>query len=158
VIFATVGTTELPFDRLVKAVDDLARDTEEMVVIQIGHSIREPQYAQWFRFATPARMQELIAQADVVVAHGGFGIISDCLRAGKRIVACPRRAALGEAVNPQDELVTYLAEQGLLTALDDVADLANAIKQARIAPPPVWPFESRVPELIACFVRDALSR
>lgn len=151
-ILATVGTTELPFDRLVKAVDELAGTTGETCIIQTGHSTYKPQHAQWFRFAAPARMQQLIVQADVVVTHGGFGIISDCVRAGKRIVACPRLAELGEAVNPQRELVRHLADQGLLVSPDDVADLAHVIEQARRLPVVSWPYESKIPELIAEYV------
>ena len=158
VIFATVGTTELPFNRLVKAIDDLARASTETFVIQIGHSTYEPQYAQWFCFDTLARMQEWIAQADLVITHGGFGIISDCVRARKRIVACPRLAEFGEAVNPQRELVTHLAEQGTLVALEDVADLAVAIEQARRMTIVGWTVKSRIPELIAQYVRDIVVR
>ena len=45
-IFVTVGTHEQPFDRLVKAVDELKRDgiiTEE-VIMQTRFSIYEPKY------------------------------------------------------------------------------------------------------------------
>ena len=48
-IFVTVGTHEQPFDRLVKAVDELKRDgiiTEE-VIMQTGFSIYEPKYCEW---------------------------------------------------------------------------------------------------------------
>jgi len=154
VIFATVGTTELPFNRLVKAVDDLAGASAEPFVIQIGHSTYEPRCAQWFRFDTPVRMREWITQADVVITHGGFGIISECVRAKKRIVACPRLAEFGEAVNPQRELVTYLAEKGVLVALEDVSKLASAIEQAKRMPVASWTFESKIPELVAQYVRD----
>lgn len=153
-IFVTVGTTDLSFNRLIQAADDLARVSEDEFVIQIGHSIYEPLDAQWFRFDDPGRIQQFIAQAEVVVTHGGFAAISDCLRARRRIVACPRRTELGEAVNPQHELVNYLAERGLLIALAEVTRLAEAIEQARQMPAPSWPFESRIPELVAQFVGD----
>ena len=157
-ILATVGTTELPFDRLVKAVDQLAGTADETFVIQTGHSTYKPQHAQLFRFATPARMQELIARADVIVTHGGFGTSTDCVRAGKRIVACPRRADLGEAVNPQVELVTYLAERGVVVPLYDAADLAYAIEQARRTPLARWPFQSTIPKLVAEYVHSSSVR
>ena len=157
-IFTSVGTSKLPFNRLVRAVDDLARISTDTFVTQIGYSTYEPQYAQWFRFDTPNRMQEWITEANVVITHGGCGIIFDCVRAGKRIVACPRLAEFGEAVNPQRELVTYLAEQGVLVALDDVADLALAIEQARRMTIVGWTFKSKIPELVAQYVRDIAVR
>lgn len=66
-------------------------------------------------------------------------------------MACPRRVELGEAVNPQHELVSYLVEQGLLVALAEVTRLAEALEHARHMPAPSWPFESRIPDLIAQF-------
>lgn len=82
-IFVTVGTTDLPFNRLVQAADNLARMSEDKFVIQTGHSTYEPLYAKWFCFDDPARILELIGQAEIVVTHGGFAVISDCLRAKK---------------------------------------------------------------------------
>ena len=47
-IFVSVGTHEQPFNRLVKAVDDLKKDgviTDE-VIIQTGFSTYKPKYCQ----------------------------------------------------------------------------------------------------------------
>ena len=152
-IFATVGGAHLPFDRLVRAVDELAGlRSDETCAIQIGCSTYEPQHAEWFRFDTPEGIEKWVAQAEVVVSHGGFAILSECIRAGKKVVACPRRAEYGEAVNPQHELVTYLAKQGFLVPLYDVADLASAIEQARSKAVPKWAFESKIPEMVARYV------
>ena len=72
-IFATVGGAHLPFDRLVRAVDELARlRSDETFAIQIGRSTYEPQHAEWFRFDTPEGMEKRVAQAEVIVTHGGF--------------------------------------------------------------------------------------
>lgn len=48
-IFVTVGTHEQPFNRLVKAVDELKRDgiITEDVIMQTGFSTYEPKYCQW---------------------------------------------------------------------------------------------------------------
>lgn len=45
-IFVTVGTHEQPFNRLVKAVDELKRDgvITEDVIMQTGFSTYEPKY------------------------------------------------------------------------------------------------------------------
>ena len=153
-IFVTVGAAHLPFDRLIRAVDQLAEAwNEEAFVVQTGCSTCEPLYAEWFRFAAPLQVREWIARADVVVAHGGFGVLSDCIRSGKRVVACPRQSRYGEAVNPQHELVNYLAERGFLVPLYDVADLASAIEQAGNMVVPESTFESKIPEIVARYVQ-----
>ena len=47
-IFVTVGTHEQPFNRLIKAVDELKRDgvITEDVVMQTGFSTYEPKYCK----------------------------------------------------------------------------------------------------------------
>ena len=142
---------------MVEAIDDLAKTCVEEIVIQIGYSTYEPCFTKWFRFETPARIQEFISQAEIVITHGGFGIISECLRKGKRVVACARNAKLGEAVNPQIELVTYLAELNLVIPLLDFANLEKSIEKARHIPLPNWSFESKIPELVATFIHTGSS-
>lgn len=61
-IFVTVGTHEQPFDRLVKAVDELKRDgiiTEE-VIMQTGFSIYEPKYCEWSKLIPYREMIKML--------------------------------------------------------------------------------------------------
>ena len=55
-IFGTVGTHTQGFDRLVRALDEWAGTTSELVVIQAGSSLYEPRHADWFHFDSPARI------------------------------------------------------------------------------------------------------
>jgi UDP-N-acetylglucosamine transferase subunit ALG13 len=113
VIFGTVGTHSEGFDRLVVALDEYAQVSTERVVIQVGTSQHEPQYAEWFRFDAPSRIETLMDQARVVVSHAGAGSLLTALERGRRILAIPRVAALGEAVDDhQRELCEALANAG----------------------------------------------
>lgn len=61
-IFVTVGTHEQPFDRLVKAVDELKRDgiiTEE-VIMQTRFSIYEPKYCEWSKLIPYREMIKML--------------------------------------------------------------------------------------------------
>ena len=72
-IFVTVGTHEQPFDRLVKAVDELKRDgiiTEE-VIMQTGFSIYEPKYCEWSKLIPYREMIKNVENAHIVITHGG---------------------------------------------------------------------------------------
>ena len=94
-IFATVGT-QLPFDRLIRALDEWARDhAHSEVFAQIGQTTYQPKHMQWSRTITPDQFQSYVAESDVVVAHAGMGTIISAIELGKRVVVMPRREALG---------------------------------------------------------------
>lgn len=122
-IFVTVGTTE--FDALVQAADQLAAAGHD-VVIQIGKGLVEPVHAQWFRFAPS--LDACYEAADVVVTHGGLGTVSEVLQ---------RRVPLVGVSNPdrydrhQDQILQAMETAGHLVWCRDLADLPQAIQQAR---------------------------
>ncbi|GIZ52521.1 glycosyltransferase [Noviherbaspirillum aridicola] len=98
-IFVTVGT-QLPFDRLVAAVDRWAQDhPDEKVFAQIGPTSNRPVHFDSADFVAPGRANELFQQASLIVSHAGMGSILTALRYRKPILLMPRRAALGEHRN-----------------------------------------------------------
>ncbi len=96
-IFVTVGT-QLPFPRLVEAMDQLAGRLYEPVMAQTGASVRcrnlivEPKM-------DPARYQTVLRKARLVVSHAGIGTVLAAQDAGIPVVLVPRRADLGEHRN-----------------------------------------------------------
>lgn len=122
-IFVTVGTTE--FDALVQAADQLAAAGQD-VTIQIGKGLVEPVHAMWFRFAPS--LDPYYDAADVVVTHGGLGTVSEVLQ---------RRVPLVGVSNPdrydrhQDQILQAMETAGHLVWCRDLADLPQAIQQAR---------------------------
>ncbi len=121
-IFVTVGT-QLPFDRLITAVDDWAGYAEPVnhVIAQIGPTQRRPRHIEWSAFISPPECRRLMREADVIVAHAGMGTILSALELGKPLVVMPRRAALGEHRN-EHQLATarWLAESvGVGVAFDE---------------------------------------
>lgn len=91
-IFVTVGT-QLPFDRLVTAVDDWASAAgTKKVLAQVGHGAQAPQTIPWVNELTPAECRKAFEEADVIVAHAGIGSIITAIESGKPIVIMPRLA------------------------------------------------------------------
>jgi UDP-N-acetylglucosamine transferase subunit ALG13 len=124
VIFATVGT-QLPFDRLVGAVDRWAATRAGLAVFaQVGPSALRPAAIAWERFVSPAECRERMRAADAIVAHAGMGTILTALELGTPIVVMPRAAALGEHRNDH-QLATArrFAEQGSIAVAFDEAQL-----------------------------------
>ena len=80
-IFVTVGTHEQPFNRLIQKVDELKRDgiIKDDVIIQTGFSTYEPNYCQWSKLIPYQQMVKNVADARIVITHGGDGdIIRGC--------------------------------------------------------------------------------
>lgn len=97
-IFVTVGT-QLPFDRLISAVDRWASQHRAEVFAQTGSSSLRPKHIQWQDFIGNAEANERLRTADLVVAHAGMGTILTRLETGLPLIVLPRRAALGEHRN-----------------------------------------------------------
>lgn len=121
-IFATVGT-QLPFDRLIRAIDDWAGAAPgREVFAQIGPSRFRPRHIEYAQFVSPEECAERTRAATAIVAHAGMGTILTALETGKRLVVMPRRAALGEHRNDhQLATVSRFAELGSVeVALDEL--------------------------------------
>lgn len=121
------------FDRLIMAMDEVAADIDESVIMQVGSASIKPTHAEWFKFADGERMDELIAAARVVVAHAGAGTIITTFRHRKPLVVVPRRRAHNEHIDDhQIDLAQALAAQGKLYFVDEptLATLLEGISEA----------------------------
>jgi UDP-N-acetylglucosamine transferase subunit ALG13 len=98
VIFLTVGT-QLPFDRLVEAVDEWAATAGEDVFAQIGPTALRPRHIEYVQFVSAAECANRMQAASYIVAHAGMGTILMALQLGKPLLVMPRRADLGEHRN-----------------------------------------------------------
>jgi UDP-N-acetylglucosamine transferase subunit ALG13 len=123
-IFVTVGS-QMPFRRLVQAVDDWAgRNRGIEVIAQVG--LDEPYEAsnlQAFAAVPPDRYAEIVSACDLVVGHAGMGTVLTALEFHKPMVLMPRRHALRETRN--DHQVATLrwlgANPGIYAAEDELA-------------------------------------
>ncbi|HJA00607.1 MAG TPA: beta(1,3)galactosyltransferase EpsH [Candidatus Collinsella stercoripullorum] len=137
-IFVTVGTHEQPFDRLVKAIDELVADgkLEDEVFIQAGYCTYEPRHCEWVRFVPTLEMRERMEAADAVVTHGGPSSFIEAMAAGKVPIVVPRRVEYGEHVNNhQVEFVRLVAErQGGIVPVYEMDTLHSALDKVRHTP------------------------
>jgi UDP-N-acetylglucosamine transferase subunit ALG13 len=132
-IFATVGSAE-PFERLMEALCELPA-TEELV-IQSGASRTKPANALCVPFMSFDDVAAHIASARVVIAHAGVGTVMTVLQHGKRPLVVPRLANLGEAVDDhQTAFARRLDDQGLVTLVEDAAELASLVNRPIAGPP-----------------------
>ena len=130
-IFVTVGTHEQPFNRLIKAVDELKRDgvITEDVIMQTGFSTYEPQYCQWSKLIPYQDMIKNVDDARIVITHGGPASFIMPLQIGKTPIVVPRQHKFEEHINDhQVEFTRNVAEKmGTIISVEDVSKLGNII-------------------------------
>jgi UDP-N-acetylglucosamine transferase subunit ALG13 len=134
-IFVTVGS-QMPFDRLVAAVDLWAENTQPAADIfaQIGDSQYRPRALRYTKSLSPAEFSQTVAQADVIVAHAGMGSVLTGMELGKPLVLMPRRGDLQETRNDhQIATAHWLAQRPGIFVAEGEADLPAALAAALAA-------------------------
>lgn len=97
-IILTVGT-QLPFDRLVKVIDEIAPSIEDKIFGQIGPSGYVPRNFEHRSSMSPREFESMISESRLIISHAGIGTMLTARRLGKPIVLFPRKASLKEHRN-----------------------------------------------------------
>ena len=88
-LFLTTGTQE-PFDRLVRAIDEVAHLTEWEIIVQAIPGEYIPTNFKSVEFMEPMEYEKILNRADIVISHAGIGIIMKCIEAKKTAVLLAR--------------------------------------------------------------------
>lgn len=154
-VFVTVGNATQPFPRLLEAVQRLIEGgTLKNVVIQAGHTAFRSNVCEVVPFFPVPAFERYLAEAELVITHGGCTQLH-VVRLGRKPVVMPRRRRYGEHVNDhQLQLVEVLASEGYVQPAFEAATLEVAIAEVRRSPTVSVPQSSPMVEL----VRDAVAR
>ena len=157
VIFVTVGS-QLPFDRLVKAVDAWAAGNgAPEAFAQIGQSSYTPSHMEWAHHLPVAAFRGKLEAASVIVSHAGMGNLLAALQARKPMIVLPRRAALNEIRNDhQLGTAKWLRQLPGITVVADTAELAEALQRGEWQRPNAVRGDAS-PELLSA-IRDFIDR
>ena len=130
-IFVTVGTHEQQFNRLVKCIDNLKRDgiISEEVIIQTGFSTYEPKFCKWSKLLPYKEMVQNVADARIVITHGGPASFIMPLQIGKTPIVVPRQKKYDEHINDhQVDFARAVAERmGTIIPVIEISDLGGII-------------------------------
>lgn len=160
-LLLAVGTFLHGFDALVAAADEAAARLGIAGFAQIGGSRVVPRHLSWARTLPPAELAARIAAARVVVCHGGVGILGEAMRAGRPIVAVPRRGPTtpGHPAGDQLGFLERLAGRFPIRLCRDPTGLADELAAALAGPATVtYPLGSNVPDLVARFLASDVAR
>ena len=151
-IFVTVGT-QLPFDRLIKTVDEWSGINPTVnVFAQIGPTDFQPRHLESVTFLSPDRVDYYFKNAELIVSHAGMGSIISALKYKKPILIFPRLSELGEHRNnhqvatakrfgertgvfvawSEDDIRASLDRRQVLVKGDDIAEMADSHFIARL--------------------------
>lgn len=127
-IFVTVGT-QLPFDRLIRAMDQwTALHSDVQVVAQIGKGSYTPTNLTVFDQLGSQQFRSFCENASVIVSHAGVGTILLALELQKPVVLLPRRAEFKEHRNDhQLATVKQFENRPGIKVVYSEADIGNAL-------------------------------
>ena len=132
IVFVALGLRVHPFPRIIEAVESLIKENviECKVVIQRGFTEYPTESAETFDFRTPAEINKLIAASKFVITQESAGIVTKCLRLGKRFIVMPRDYRFRELPAKSDmseDLHKKLAELGYTFVVHNQDQLKEAI-------------------------------
>lgn len=118
-IFVTVGTFKMQFNRLLRVVESL--NLRDEIIIQSGYNEFLSNKYKVKKFMNKDEFRCNLINADIVICHGGVGSILEALRLNKKIIAIPRLAKYNEHVDDhQVEIVKKLThEKYILSSIDE---------------------------------------
>jgi len=115
--------------------DEIASQTEEPVVMQIGTSKIIPRNCEFARFYSSEAFEGYISRSRVVVAHAGIGTILAAIRGGRPLVCLPRRREFRELWDDhQLEMCRTIAAAGTLRFVEDENDLTLQVLEEATVP------------------------
>lgn len=121
-IFVTVGTQE-PFDRLVKAIDEIFPQlADKELIVQAPLKNYQPVNFGTTVFINPIEYNSIFDKADLIVSHAGMGTILSALIKKKSLIVMPRLLKYGEHRN-EHQLATvrkFASSNYFLTAENEM--------------------------------------
>ena len=134
-IFTTVGTHKLGFNRLIEEIDKLCIGNDYFcndIILQRGHSIPSSFVHHQFDFIPQVEINNFIIDSTVVITHAGVGSVMAALQLGKAVIACPRYFSLGEHVDDhQIEWCNEIERLGWVLALRQGGSLIDLVQRSK---------------------------
>ena len=141
-IFITTGSRSFQFNRLLETVDKAIENgaiTDE-VFAQIGSSNYPIRNYKYKEFLNHDEFNEKLNKCDIVLTHGGTGVIVNSVKMGKRVVAVPRLVKYGEVIDDhQIQLVKAFAQMDMVTPCYEctsgmIAQAIDVAKKKKVKP------------------------
>ena len=133
-ILVTLGTQDKTFVRLLEKINQLIDQglIKDKVIVQAGFTKYNSDNMEIFDLIPQDEFNSLMAQADLIITHGGVGNIISALEKNKKVIAVPRLSKYGEHINDhQTQIIAKFNDLGYIIGLQDVDELDKAIKEVK---------------------------
>lgn len=133
-IFVTIGT-QIPFDRFIEAIDDIAGTINEVFVVQALNGKYLPRNFEIIDFIAPDEFNKIVQDARLIISHAGMGSILSAIDHEKPIIIFPRLASLGEHRNDH-QIATAMAinDKGYAYVAYDKKQLKDLVNSKDLIP------------------------
>lgn len=131
-IFLTVGTYPLQFDRLVEGADIAARDglIEEEIFAQIGACNYRPKHIDYAEMLVKSEYDDYFKRANSIVGHAGMGTMA--MEEGKPLLVMARMSKYKEHVNDHQVSTAEMFEKlGHVLVAHTVIELPQKLKELK---------------------------
>ncbi|MHC4544015.1 MAG: glycosyltransferase [Planctomycetota bacterium] len=131
-IFVTAGHKE--FERLIKKMDSISKDTDREVIMQIGdRPTYIPKNTSYSRFILRKEIDDYFQKAELIISHCSVGVLLKAGKYNKPLIMVPRQYIYREHVDDhQVEFAEMLVEQNNTQGVRfvfDINELGDTIEQ-----------------------------
>lgn len=130
-IFIAVGTQDKQFLRILKVVDNAISKgiVKEEVIAQAGSTKFISDNMKVYDFIPSDEINEYTSRADLIVCHGGVGIITDALKKNKKVFVMPRLKEYKEHRNDhQLQIAEKFEKLGYIKLINSYDDFVKEYK------------------------------
>ena len=146
-IFITLGTQKIQFDRVLKELDKLVEEgklSSKDLLVQCVYSKYNPKNYEIFGLKPQKEIDEITEKADIIITHSGTGSIINSLKKGKRIIIIPRLKKYKEHVdNHQTELAKFFNVKYNIPVVLEMEKLYETIEQIDKYDPVKWEVDNK---------------
>lgn len=128
-IVVTVGS-QLPFNRMISVIDDLASTLDEPIFAQIGEGSYEPKNIEWAKNVKASEFDEKLQSCRLIISHAGIGTVLKAYKYAKPVILMPRLRSLKEHRNDH-QLATVSSLRGRrgIYIAENIADMRALLAQ-----------------------------
>jgi UDP-N-acetylglucosamine transferase subunit ALG13 len=128
-LFVTVGNALVPFERLLRMVDEAQAHLGWTGICQHGASSLRPRGLVAQATLSKREFEDAMRTADAVVCHAGVGTLWSAIEAGHTPLVVPRRHAFGEVVNDhQLDICRALEQSGRIIVVASADQLEQRMR------------------------------
>jgi len=155
-ILVALGTQDKQFYRLVKIIDNAIEKgiIKDKVIVQLGSTKYSSSNMELHDYIPSDKLKKLTDEADLIICHGGVGIITDSIKNGKKVFAMPRLKEFNEhRNNHQIQIVEKFTKLGYIKTITSYDDLVREYKNLGKFKPKKPAFDnSRILSLVSDFI------